>query len=142
MASSPFKFDTESKAAVILPVHTTDIPPQGLNSDDKNTTTRRKRFLDSKLGKLALYVGILALLAAFLTLILSWLLIPVSIPTVTLPQGKFQGIVINRPDFPKSVEAHLGIPYALPPVGELRFARPRPVLASNETFEASSFGPR
>jgi hypothetical protein len=140
MASSPF--DTDSKAAAILPAHTTEFPPQGVNGNDELTTTRRKRFLHSKLGKSVLYLGIFGLLAALLTLILGWLLIPGSIPTVTLRQGKFQGIIINRPDLPKSVEAHLGIPYALPPVGELRFARPRPVLASNETFEASSFGSR
>lgn len=140
MAASPF--DTDSKAEAILPAHTINLPPQGLNGADEPKTTRLKRFLDTKLGKSVLYFGIFGLLAALLTLILGWLLIPCSIPTVTLRQGKFQGIIINRPDFPKPVEAHLGIPYALPPVGELRFARPRPVLASNETFEASSFGSR
>lgn len=140
MAASPF--DTDSKAEAILPAHTINLPPQGLNGADEPKKTRLKRFLDTKLGKSVLYFGIFGLLAALLTLILGWLLIPCSIPTVTLRQGKFQGIIINRPDFPKPVEAHLGIPYALPPVGELRFARPRPVLASNETFEASSFGSR
>lgn len=142
MAYSPS--DVDCKAATILPVHIKECPlPEALNSDCKALpATWRKRFLKSRFGKPTLYFGVFGLLAVTLTLILGWLLIPASIPTVILRQGTFQGVIIKRPSFPKPVEAHLGIPYALPPVGELRFARPRPVLASNETFEASRFGPR
>ncbi|RVX71369.1 hypothetical protein B0A52_04943 [Exophiala mesophila] len=46
-----------------------------------------------------------------------------------------------RNDFNKAVEGFMGIPYAHPPLGGLRFARPRPVFKSNETFKASKYGP-
>ena len=35
----------------------------------------------------------------------------------------------------------LGIPYARPPVGKLRFKRPRPMIGFSKTFHASMFGP-
>ncbi|KEF63542.1 uncharacterized protein A1O9_01520 [Exophiala aquamarina CBS 119918] len=142
MAYSPS--DIDCKAATILPAHVNEPPqPQGLTSDSKPVpVTWRRRFQSSIFGKPIVYFGVCGLLAVILTLVLGWLLIPAIIPTVTLRQGTFRGVIINRPNFPKPVEAHLCIPYALPPVGELRFARPRPVLASNETFEASRFGPR
>ena len=35
----------------------------------------------------------------------------------------------------------LGIPYARPPVGKLRFKRPRPMTEFSKTFQASMFGP-
>jgi carboxylesterase type B len=36
----------------------------------------------------------------------------------------------------------MGIPYAIPPVGERRFRPAEPVAASNETIEAYYLGPR
>jgi len=136
--------DIDCKAEPILPVHIKDLPsPKGSTSDSKpQPATWLKRYLKPRIGRPLVYFGVFGLVAVLLTLILGWRLIPASVPTVTLPQGRFQGIIINRPNFPQPVEAHLGIPYALPPVGELRFARPRPVHASNTTFDASRFGPR
>ncbi|KAL2856540.1 Alpha/Beta hydrolase protein [Aspergillus pseudoustus] len=63
-------------------------------------------------------------------------------PSVTLPQGKVVGIQINDDDFPQPVDAFLGIPYAQPPIGDLRFRPAVKVAASTETtIDASKYGP-
>jgi carboxylesterase type B len=61
-------------------------------------------------------------------------------PSVTLPQGKVVGIQIND-EFPQAVDAFLGIPYALPPIGDLRFRPAVKVSPSTETIDASKYGP-
>jgi hypothetical protein len=45
-------------------------------------------------------------------------------PLVTLDYARFEGISTN------GVDKFLGIPYAQPPVGDLRFRRPQPPLKS------------
>ncbi|KAF9453335.1 alpha/beta-hydrolase [Macrolepiota fuliginosa MF-IS2] len=40
-----------------------------------------------------------------------------------------------------SVQQFLGIPFAQPPVGDLRFRLPQPVPAYNQSFSATAFGP-
>lgn len=45
---------------------------------------------------------------------------------VTTDKGKVRGLTLNSPSGRK-VDAWLGIPYAQPPVGALRFRHPRPV---------------
>lgn len=40
------------------------------------------------------------------------------------------------------VEMFLGIPYAEPPIDELRFAAPRPVKPWNGTRDATDYGPQ
>ncbi|KKY13968.1 putative carboxylesterase family protein [Phaeomoniella chlamydospora] len=67
---------------------------------------------------------------------------PLGAPKVTIAQGTLIGTNINDGTFPAYVEAFLGIPYALPPQGELRYARPVPVPASNQSIDASKYGPR
>ncbi|KIA75867.1 hypothetical protein HK57_00341 [Aspergillus ustus] len=64
-------------------------------------------------------------------------------PSVTLPQGKVIGIQINEDDFPQPVDAFLGIPYAQPPVGDLRFRPAVKVAATSPetTIDASKYGP-
>ncbi|ETS63431.1 hypothetical protein PaG_01714 [Moesziomyces aphidis] len=57
-------------------------------------------------------------------------------PTVHLPQGTVKGMV----DDSYQLDQFLGIPYAKPPVGDLRFARPQPVDASDALIDASQFG--
>ncbi|KAK4942005.1 hypothetical protein LTR10_018186 [Elasticomyces elasticus] len=61
-------------------------------------------------------------------------------PSVKLRQGTVVGITQNEPGA-KPVEAFLGIPYALPPTGELRFRPPVKVETSSKVVEASRYGP-
>lgn len=65
-----------------------------------------------------------------------------SAPRVELKQGTFVGKLLDSENHPVPIEAFLGIPYVLPPVGERRFARPLPVPDSNETFAASEYSMR
>lgn len=62
-------------------------------------------------------------------------------PVVTLSQGKVVGTRL-KDTFPEFVDAFLGIPYAQPPIGDLRF---RPTVkipeSQNTTIDASKYGP-
>jgi len=60
-------------------------------------------------------------------------------PAVTLPQGILVGVE-HHESFPQPVEAFLGIPYALPPIGDLRFRKAIRVNLSTETIDASEYG--
>lgn len=71
-----------------------------------------------------------------------WMGVAVTGPVVTLSQGKLMGEHMSEGSWPNPVEAFLGIPYALPPVGVLRFANPVPVSNSSKTFDVTEFGPR
>lgn len=62
--------------------------------------------------------------------------------SVQLKQGTYLGKVLPEENHPVPIEAFLGIPYALPPVGERRFARAVPVPQSNETFNATEYSMR
>ena len=55
--------------------------------------------------------------------------------TVTVAEGKVHGKVTGK------TRSFLGIPYAKPPIGDLRFAPPVPADAWTKTLEASDFGP-
>ncbi|KAL5334963.1 Alpha/Beta hydrolase protein [Aspergillus crustosus] len=61
-------------------------------------------------------------------------------PSVTLPQGGVVGIQL-KDEFPQSLDAFLGVPYAQPPVGDLRFRPAIKIPESTETFNASKYGP-
>ena len=50
--------------------------------------------------------------------------------------GPIRGRVVTRPDSDKTTHEWLGIPYARPPVGELRFRPPLPVEPWTEVLEA------
>lgn len=65
-----------------------------------------------------------------------------SAPQVTLPQGRIIGTVIQRDDFPRPVEAFLGIPYAEPPIGPNgRFHPAKPIgNSSDRVIEAIEWG--
>lgn len=63
-------------------------------------------------------------------------------PTVTIRQGTILGRMVDDGTFPKPLEGFMGIPYALPPVDNLRFRPAVPVPSSNQTFEAYYLGPR
>jgi cholinesterase len=51
--------------------------------------------------------------------------------------GSIQG---HASTYQPQVSEYLGIPYALPPVGQLRFAAPKPYVG-NGTFKADKFSP-
>lgn len=55
-------------------------------------------------------------------------------PTVTLDQATVNGVSAS------GVQQFLGIPYASPPVNELRFAPPQPMTSYNGTINATTFG--
>ncbi|PFH54015.1 hypothetical protein AMATHDRAFT_800 [Amanita thiersii Skay4041] len=56
-------------------------------------------------------------------------------PTVMLDSATFSGNTVGR------VSKFLGIPFAQPPVGDLRFRVPQPISAYNGSYAATSFGP-
>ena len=60
-------------------------------------------------------------------------------PVVQTESGAVVGKIETLPHG-KSVHEYLGIPYAEPPLGELRFAAPKPVKAWSGTKHATEFG--
>jgi carboxylesterase type B len=60
-------------------------------------------------------------------------------PSVTLPQGKVIGVHLDN--FAQQVDAFLGVPYALPPIGDLRFRPAVEISPSTATIDASKYGP-
>jgi len=61
--------------------------------------------------------------------------LPSSPPTVTLQSGVLEGFFFNADG-----AAFLGIPYAAPPVGELRWKPPQPVRTWKGSRMATQFG--
>ena len=62
---------------------------------------------------------------------------------VEIDSGKVRGQVKLVPELGRRYVAQfLGVPYAQPPVGELRFAAPRPVRPWNGKRNAQEFGSR
>ncbi|KAF8751503.1 type-B carboxylesterase lipase family [Rhizoctonia solani] len=64
---------------------------------------------------------------------------------VTLPYGTFVGLDNYTSDLgsplPNPLVAYLHIPYAAPPTGARRFARPQPPLQMNGTVSSTEYGP-
>ena len=56
-------------------------------------------------------------------------------PLLVTPSGSLEGVALD------GVDAYLGIPYARPPVGLLRFQPPQPIAAWSGVRDASRFGP-
>jgi para-nitrobenzyl esterase len=65
-------------------------------------------------------------------------LAPAETLMVKTADGKVHGKLIND----GKVSAYLGIPYAAPPVGKLRWQAPQPVLSWNSVFDATKYGNR
>lgn len=63
-------------------------------------------------------------------------------PQIALPQGTLLGTILSDRDLPVPIEAWLGVPYARPPIGPLRFARPESVVALKQRFNATQYGHR
>ncbi|EXK46500.1 triacylglycerol lipase [Fusarium oxysporum f. sp. melonis 26406] len=68
--------------------------------------------------------------------------VPEALPSVRIKQGNIIGKFVDDGTFPEPLEGFMGIPYALPPVGERRFRHAELVGESNETIEAYFLGPR
>jgi para-nitrobenzyl esterase len=62
---------------------------------------------------------------------------PATGPVVSTMQGKVRGMLLPKPDG----AAFLGVPFAEPPVGDLRWREPAPVKPWSGIREASDFGP-
>ncbi|CAH1238965.1 CES2 [Branchiostoma lanceolatum] len=63
-------------------------------------------------------------------------------PVVSTPSGQVRGTVRSAPAISnKPVFTFLGIPFAAPPVGDLRFRPPEPVVPWEGVMDADEFGP-
>ncbi|PVF98769.1 alpha/beta-hydrolase [Serendipita vermifera] len=58
-----------------------------------------------------------------------------SVPTIKTTSGKLQGVALN------GTNAYLGVPFATPPTGHLRFLAPRSLNTPNTARNATIFGP-
>ncbi len=56
---------------------------------------------------------------------------------VNITQGQIQGIHIRLPEHRGTVEAYLGIPFAKPPLADLRFLKPKPTEHWEGIYDAS-----
>jgi len=63
-----------------------------------------------------------------------------SSPRVSIQQGHVVGRLLTK-NFPKPVEAFMGLPYCQSPTGDRRFRPAAPLPASNKTFKALKYGP-
>ena len=57
--------------------------------------------------------------------------------TISTENGRIRGIRFYMPQLGKSVDAFLGIPFAKPPVGPLRFRHPQPLDPDNNIYNAT-----
>ncbi|TDL14970.1 sterol esterase [Rickenella mellea] len=76
----------------------------------------------------------LALVLCFASNVLAVPVENAAAPTVILPYGRFQGVSSG------GLTSFLGMPFARPPVGNLRFAPPRPPIQFSGVRQATSFG--
>ena len=58
------------------------------------------------------------------------------VPVLTVEGGQVQGVTTDIP----GVTAYKGIPYAAPPIGDLRWKEPQPVVAWDGVLQADRFG--
>jgi len=68
-----------------------------------------------------------------------WSQTPSDAPRVQISQGLIVGTVLNE-SFPAPIEAFLGLPYAQPPIADLRFRRARPLQPSEAVIKARKYG--
>ena len=61
-------------------------------------------------------------------------------PLVELPSGQLLGTFLPVPGFEKQAVAFLAVPYAAPPVGDLRFEDPQPIQTWEGVKEATEYG--
>ena len=75
-------------------------------------------------------------LVAFCTGILSYLTLSAQVPVLTVEGGEVSGVPSETPD----VCIYKGIPYAAPPVGDLRWKHPQPVQPWKGVRPCDTFG--
>ena len=61
--------------------------------------------------------------------------------TVQTGNGKIRGVTLDSPPGATSVHAFRGIPFAAPPVGNLRWRPPQPVASWSDVRDCSELGP-
>ena len=66
---------------------------------------------------------------------------PVARAETATPIDTTSGPVVGLPADARGISAYLGIPYAEPPTGELRFLPPVPVKRSKQVIQATHLGP-
>ena len=59
---------------------------------------------------------------------------------VITPTGPMKGVKTKNKQTGETLHEFRGIPYGKPPVGELRFEKPKPIDNWKETLDATSFG--
>ncbi|XP_066288361.1 carboxylesterase 5A-like [Branchiostoma lanceolatum] len=80
--------------------------------------------------------------AALLIPVITHRLSAADVPIVTTKNGKLRGTATVSTDLPdKPVYSFLGVPYATPPEGELRFQAPRPAQPWSDERDATRYGP-
>ncbi|XP_044125310.1 fatty acyl-CoA hydrolase precursor, medium chain-like [Bufo gargarizans] len=62
-------------------------------------------------------------------------------PLVTTKYGKLRGVTVPVKKTSKDVDVFYGVPYAIPPVGPLRFANPKPPEPWSSVRDASKYAP-
>ncbi|NP_001009249.1 liver carboxylesterase 1 precursor [Felis catus] len=84
---------------------------------------------------------LLALVLTSLTTSMTWAGHPSSPPVVDTSQGKVLGKHVSVEGFAQPVAVFLGIPFARPPLGSLRFAPPQPAEPWNFVKNTTSYPP-
>ena len=80
--------------------------------------------------------GLSALLSPLLATICFY---AVNTQRITTKLGQLEGTAVHEGG--KTVYNFLNIPYAQPPIGQLRFSKPKPVLPWNGVLDATEYGP-
>ena len=76
------------------------------------------------------------LILAFSALLLAACKTETKVPVLTIEGGQVQGVTTDIP----GVLAYKGIPYAAPPIGDLRWKEPQPVVPWDGVMQADRFG--
>jgi para-nitrobenzyl esterase len=99
-------------------------------------TTHTRALLDALRSTRSAASALCILLLAFATAPAQTVTTPISENLVSIDGGAISGKVLAS-----GVKAYFGIPYAAPPVGDLRWREPQPVEAWKDIYHADRMGP-